>query len=157
MKDFEYFIKNADVKKQAVDKNLSDSLIKDSKDRLEYAKSSVLSESNAKFIYENVYEALREAADSILVLNGFKSFSHEASISFLQQFDEFSAVEIAEFNRMRIKRNGLKYYGKPCTVADANEVIEFAGNLIKKFVALQRKFQKISYLLNIPPTKVGGL
>jgi len=86
MKDFDVFVQSGDVKKQLPDKNLSASLINDSIKRLEYAKSS-LSEENSKYIYENVYESLREAADSILVLNGFKAFSHEATISFLQRFN----------------------------------------------------------------------
>ena len=109
MKDFELFVQNGDVKKQAPDNNLSDSLIKDSIKRLEYSKSPHLSEENAKYIYENAYESLREAADALLFIKGFKSFSHEATISFVQRFDEFSVREISEFDRMRVKRNGMKY------------------------------------------------
>lgn len=137
MKDFEFFVKGGDVKKQIPDKNLSDSIMKDSLDRLKYAKSSTLTESSAKYVYENLYESLREATDSILFLKGFKSFSHEATISFLQRFKEISTKEISEFDRMRRKRNGMKYYGKSCTVRDVKEVIEFADKMIKKIMALR--------------------
>lgn len=139
MKDFDSFVQSGDVKKQPPDKNLSDSLIRDSIKRLEYAKSSGLTEEHAKYVYEDVYESLREAADSILFIKGFKSFSHEAAISFLRRFSEFSAGEVAEFDRMRFKRNGMKYYGKPCPINDAKEAIEFAENLLKKLVALQKR------------------
>lgn len=141
MKDFRLFVVSGDVKKQMPDVHLSDSLVKDSISRMKYAKSSALSEESAKFIYENIYEALRETADSILIVSGFKSFSHEANISFLQRFEEFSSAEIKEFDRMRMKRNGMKYYGKPCPVSDAKEAIEFADKLLKKLLSLQRKLR----------------
>ena len=139
MKDFEFFIQSGDVKKQIPDSNLSNSLVKDSIKRLKYAKSSPLTEENAKYVYENAYESLREAADAILFLKGFKSFSHEATVSFLQQFNEISIKEISEFDRMRRKRNGMKYYGKPCSIEDAKDSVEFAGKFMEKLISLQRK------------------
>jgi len=39
---------------------------------------------------------------------------------------------------MRVKRNGMKYYGKPCSVNEAKEAIKFAEELLKKLVALQK-------------------
>lgn len=142
MKDFESFIQSGDVKKQSPDANLSDSLAKDSIRRLEYAKSPQLTEENAKYVYENVYESLREAADAVLFLQGYKSFSHEATVAFIQRFDEFTVREISGFDRMRIKRNGMKYYGKSCSADDAKEAIGFAESLIKKLIALQRKLHE---------------
>ena len=144
MKDFEFFVQDGGVKSQAPDANLSDSLVKDSIRRLEYAKSSKLSDETAKYIYENAYESLREAADAILFLKGYKSFSHEATVSFMQRFDELSAKEISEFNRMRVKRNGMKYYGKPCPVDDARDATEFAEKLLRKLVTIQKKLRNNS-------------
>ncbi|OGX02024.1 MAG: hypothetical protein A2062_05020 [Omnitrophica WOR_2 bacterium GWA2_44_7] len=138
MKDFEVFVQEGDVKKQPSDSNLAKSLVDDSKDRLQYAKNSKLVEESAKYVYENVYESLREAADSILAIKGFKSFSHEASISFLQRFKDFSANEISEFDRMRKKRNGMKYYGKTCSAAEVKDSIEFAEKLLKKILEVYK-------------------
>lgn len=149
MKDFEIFLKEEDVKMQPLDLNLSKSLILDGIKRMEYAKSSRLTEENAKYVYENIYESLREATDSILSIKGFKSFSHEASISFLQKFKEFSAEEISEFDRMRKKRNGMKYYGKSCHVTDAKDAIEFAEKLIKKIMDLYKS-------LDVKTCECGG-
>ena len=142
MRDFDSFVQEGDVKKQAPDTNLSDSLIKDCIRRLEFAKSSPLTEENAKYVYENTYESLREAADAVLFLQGYKSFSHEATVAFIQRFDEFTVREISGFDRMRIKRNGMKYYGKSCSADDAKEAMEFAESLIKKLAALQRKLRE---------------
>ncbi|GEM_PF-495758 len=138
MKNFEIFIQEGDVKEQPSDSNLAKSLVDDSTYRIKYAKNSKLIEENAKYIYENVYESLREAADSILAIKGFKSFSHEASISFLQRFKNFSADEISEFDRMRKKRNGMKYYGKKCSAAEVKEAAEFAEKLLKKILELYK-------------------
>ena|SRR3989304_3579377 len=139
MKDFSIFLADGSVKKQQPDKNLSLDLSKDSLDRVEDAKLSLKTGRKPKFIYENVYESLREAADSILFLKGYKSFSHEASISFLQQFKELSAKEISDFDRMRIKRNGMKYYGKSCSEKDVEDSIKFAENMIKKLLEIRKE------------------
>lgn len=80
MKDFSVFLLDGSVKRQQQDRNLSEELARDCVERLDYAKNSEITERKAKYAYENVYEALREAADSILFLQGFKSFSHEATI-----------------------------------------------------------------------------
>src|SRR3989338_9263480 len=132
MKDFSFFLAEGSVKNQAPDRNLSESLIKSAQERLEDAKQSLKSERKPKFIYENAYEALREAADSILFLRGYKSFSHEASISFLQKFKDITPKEISEFDRMRSKRNGMKYYGKGCSEDEDKEAVELADKLMKK-------------------------
>lgn len=140
MKDFSVFLADGSVKKQQPDMNLSEDLIRDCQERIEDARISLKMGRKAKFIYENAYEALREAADSVLFAEGYKSFSHEATISFLQRFKGISVKEISEFDRMRIKRNGMKYYGKSCSVEEAKEAVEFAENLIKKLIEMTSFF-----------------
>ena len=139
MKDFSVFLTEGSVKKQQLDKNLSEDLAKDCIERLEDARLSLKTGRKPKFIYENIYEALREASDAILFLKGYKSFSHEATISFLQQFKEVTAKEIAEFDRMRAKRNGMKYYGKSCSLYDVEEAIKFSEPLMKKLLDIRKK------------------
>jgi len=142
MKDFSIFLLDGSVKTQHPDRNLSESLVKDCLERFEDAKLSLKTGRKPKFIYENIYEALREAADSILFLKGYKSFSHEASISFLQQFKELSAKEISDFDRMRIKRNGMKYYGKSCSENDVEEAVKFSDALMKKLFEIRKNLNK---------------
>ncbi|MDI6721631.1 MAG: HEPN domain-containing protein [Candidatus Aenigmarchaeota archaeon] len=138
MKSFFAFLADGSVKKQLADKNLSDDLAKDSQERFNDSKLSLRTGRKPKYIYENVYEALREAADSVLFLKGYKSFSHEATISFLQHYKEISSKEIADFDRMRVKRNGMKYYGKSCSEKDVEEAINFAEPLMKKLLEIRR-------------------
>ena len=130
VKDFEFFLKKGDVKRQSPDKNLAFSTFKDSMERIEFAKQ-LLNKTKQKYVLENAYESMREAADSILYLRGFKSFSHEASIVYLLK-EGFNDKDIIEFDRFRRIRNGIKYYGKDCDISDAEQAIQLAENMINK-------------------------
>ena len=130
MKDFEFFLKKGDVKKQSPDKNLAYSTFKDSLERIEFARQ-LLHKAKPKYVLENAYESMREAADSALYLRGFKSFSHEASIVYLFR-EEFNDKDIIEFDRFRKIRNGIKYYGKDCELSDAEQAIQLADKIINK-------------------------
>ena len=128
MKDFEFFLKKGDVKKQSPNKNLAFSAFKDSLERIEFSKQ-LLHKAKQEYVLENAYEAMREAADSVLYLRGFKSFSHEASIVYLIK-EGFNEKVITEFDRFRRLRNGIKYYGKDCDMTDAEQAIQLADKII---------------------------
>ena len=130
VKDFGFFLKKGDVKGQSPDKNLAYSTFKESLERIDFAKQ-LLHKAKPKYVLENAYEAMREAADSILYLKGFKSFSHEASIAYLLK-EGFNEKDILEFDRFRRIRNGIKYYGKDCDLSDAEQAIHLADKIISK-------------------------
>ena len=130
VKDFGFFLKKGDVKKQSPDKNLAYSTFKDSLERIEFARQ-LFNKAKPKYVLENAYEAMREAADSILYIRGFKSFSHEASIVYLLN-EGFNEKEVIEFDRFRRIRNGIKYYGKDCDKSDAEQAIQLADRIIIK-------------------------
>ena len=130
VKDFEFFLKKEEVKKQSPNKNLAYSTFKESLERIEFARQ-LLHKAKPKYVLENAYEAMREAADVVLYLRGFKSFSHEASIVYLLK-EGFNEEEITEFDRFRRIRNGIKYYGKDCDASDAEQAISLADKIISK-------------------------
>ncbi len=130
VKEFEYFLNKNEVKKQKPNINLSKSTLKDSFERLELSKS-LLGKVKPKYVLENAYESMREASDSLLYLEGFKSFSHEASIVYLSR-KGFSEHDIIEFDRFRKIRNGIKYYGTDCEESDAMLAIKLAESIINK-------------------------
>ncbi|MBI2130212.1 hypothetical protein HYU10_00415 [Candidatus Woesearchaeota archaeon] len=135
MKEFEFFLKKGEVKRQSPDKNLSIAAFKDSMERLEFSRS--LSKTvKPKFVLENAYESMREAADSLLYLEGYKSFSHEASIVYLGK-KGFNGHDMAEFDRFRRIRNGIKYYGKDCDESDAESAIILAEKIINQIKELR--------------------
>ena len=130
MKDFEFFLRRGDVKRRSPDKNLAKATFRESLDRIELSKT-VLIRAKSKYILENAYESMREAADAVLYVEGFKSFSHEASIVYLLK-KGFSESDIFEFDRFRKLRNGIKYYGGDCEKDDAESAIKLAERVIKK-------------------------
>lgn len=130
VKDFEFFLKKGEVKKQSPNKNLAYSTFKDSLERIEFARQ-LFHKAKSKYVLENAYESMREAADAVLYLRGFKSFSHEASILYLFK-EGFNEQDIMEFDRFRRIRNGIKYYGKDCDLSDAEQTIKLADKIITK-------------------------
>lgn len=130
VKEFNFFVNKGEVKKQGPDKNLAKATLNDSEERLALAKS-LQKLTKPKYVLENAYEAMREAADSVLYNEGFKSFSHEASIVYLLK-KGFTESEIAEFDRFRKIRNGIKYYGGDCDESDAEAAIKLAEKIVNK-------------------------
>lgn len=130
VKEFEFFLAKGDVKRQSHDENLSKATLKDSIERLELYKA-LLNKVKPKYVLENVYEAVREAADSILYHEGFKSFSHEASIAYLIK-KGFNEADIIEIDRFRKIRNSIKYYGGDCSESDAISSIRLAEKIVSK-------------------------
>lgn len=105
VKDFEFFLSKGDVKRQSPNENLSKATFKDSLERLELSKN-LLQKTRPKYVLENAYESMREAADSVLYKEGFKSFSHEASIVYLikKDFNEKDIMEIV-MNQMLTRQS----------------------------------------------------
>lgn len=123
MMPFDYFLKNRDVKKTQVNFELAKSLVKDMEERIK--KANLLDENIfAKMIFENFYDGLRDFCDALLAFDGFKSYSHQASISYLFK-NGFDVSVIEELDQFRYKRNGSKYYGEEIEVQDAQQIKDF--------------------------------
>jgi len=130
MTSFDIFLAQGDVKKTSQDIELAKSLIKDMEERLDKSK---LLDINVfpKIIFENIYDALRDFCDAILALNGFKSYSHQASIYYLLK-KGFDISVVKELDQFRYKRNGSKYYGVPISVGEAKDIEQFYKRIKKK-------------------------
>lgn len=137
MKDFEFYINEGKIKKQTPDINLAKSLKKDALERINQVKQLNI-DFFSKLIYENTYDALRDILDAILTINGYKSYSHEGSISFLKTTN--INIEIIEaLNEFRYKRNSSKYYGKSIDKYEAQEILEFFENYSELFLEILEK------------------
>jgi len=129
MKEFNYFLKVGDVRKVARDIELARSLVKDMNERIE--KANLLdADIFAKMIFENFYDALRDFSDAILAVNGFKAYSHQASIVYLKKFG-FGDSVLMEFDGFRYKRNSSKYYGEIIYPRDSKNIKEFFERIRK--------------------------
>ena len=94
MKPFEYYLNGTDVKKITPDEELAKSLIKDMHERIDKI-SKLDIKIFSKIIFENMYDALRDFCDAVLAIDGYKSYSHKASIAYLVKYlglEDYGAV-----------------------------------------------------------------
>jgi len=138
MKEFNDFLEQGIVKKVTSNYSLIKSIYNDALKRIEFYKKLKLSEESYKFILENIYDSLRELADAILIKDGYKSYSHEASIIYLKKYG-FSMAEINDFDRLRILRNNSKYYGKNVDLEDVKFSFELVEKLLNKIKNILNK------------------
>ncbi len=131
---FDNYLKFGKVKRKTIDPEESKSLLKKAGNRVRYVKSKKVTEENAPFVLEDAYEAIRESAQAVMSLKGFKPYSHEATIAFIKDFynDEFSEGDISNFDRFRQLRNDSIYKAISVNKDDAKKSVQFSLEFIKK-------------------------
>ena len=133
---FEYYLSKGLVKRRRKNVELAKSLTNSALDRMEFAKQIL--HTKPRYALEMAYEAVIELIDALLALEGFKSWSHEASIAFLSKIG-FSDVELRRFDITRKKRHSSKYYGVNFSLEEANKEIAYIERLFKKVLAKVKK------------------
>jgi len=78
-----------------------------------------------------LYDTLRIFLEIIALKEGYKIYNHECYVSFLKEIMNQSETA-DEFNKVRIIRNGLNYYGKELNFEEGRETINKLKTLIKK-------------------------
>ena len=82
---FEWYLKLGKAKKKTPDTEEAHALLTKAQKRVNYIERQTLTSDSAQFIFEDTYEALREASQSFMSIHGYKPYSHEATISFLHE------------------------------------------------------------------------
>ena len=139
MREFKYYLKVNEVRKVSINRELALSLIKDMEGRMNRAFKLDSSEF-PKEIFENIYDALRGFCDSLLAVDGYKSYSHEASISYLLA-KGFDYAFVDSMDKLRYKRNGSKYYGKIIERDEAEDIKVFYKNNRQKINRVLKKLE----------------
>lgn len=134
MNDFKFYLNEGKVKKQKAGTELAKSLIHDAGERVKQV-SKLDTTTFSKIIFENVYDALREILDALLAVDGYKSYSHEASIVYLRKY-QIEDSTITELDNLRYKRNSSKYYGKDVSEDDAKEILNFHRKYSGKIISI---------------------
>ena len=133
IKEFKYYIEKDLVKKETPDVNEAKSLISKAEGRLNFSiKTRKINENTAPYIFEDIYECLREASQSLMSIKGFKPYSHKALISFLKENSELKEYEISSFNRYRILRNKTVYRGEKISKETCREALNFLLKTLPK-------------------------
>lgn len=141
---FKNYLKNGKVRKKTIDPEEAKSLIEKALNRLEYIKDRKINKRTATFVLEDAYESIREAAQSLMSIKGFKPYSHEATIAFIKEFygTEFKEDEIRKFDQFRKLRNDSVYRATEIMSKDAKSALSFAKKFVKKIEKLQREVEK---------------
>lgn len=136
MRIFEEFIKRGEVKKTTQDINLANALKKSAEKSLNFVKKLAINEENSEHIVQDCYDIMRELIEAKLASEGYKSYSHEATILFLKNFSQFTEQETDFLDNVRKTRNKIKYYGKESTSEEAKIVLEFMNKILPKLKEL---------------------
>ena len=135
---FENYLKQGKVKRKTPDSEEAKSLLRKAKLRLKYTVLKEINEETASFVLEDAYEAVRESAQALMSIKGFKPYSHEATISFIKAYyaREFWSSEIHDFDRFRQLRNDAVYKAVQISVQNAIDALRFSKIFINKVVRL---------------------
>ena len=139
MKSFDSFKEEGKVKEKTPNPEQAKSLIEKAEKRLNYVKDREITEENADLILEDSYEAIREAIDAFLTLDGYKSYNHEASIVYAYENLEIDYNTANKLNKYRKLRNDSKYRGEDITKKEATDTRNKSEELIPK---LKKEFQQ---------------
>jgi uncharacterized protein (UPF0332 family) len=130
---FNNYLKQGKAKRKTPDLEEAKALLKQAQERIIYIKHNKITTTTAKFILEDAYEAIRESAQALMSIKGFKPYSHEATISFIQDHHkEFNKQETNLLNHFRVLRNNSIYRAQPILEQDAIQALELAKQFTKK-------------------------
>lgn len=123
---FEYYLNEGKVEKQSPNPQKALSLMNKSIRRIEHIKAQKLNAEDAEFLFEDIYESIREAGQSLMALRGYKPLSHEAVIAFIRDVYNLDPEKINKFDRYRKIRNKLVYEADKIAIEDVKEALQFA-------------------------------
>ncbi len=127
--DFGFYVQRGLVKKKIPNVFLAKSLLEKSKSRLQRVDEDSVRLMNF-LILEDSYEAVREAAQSLMEIDGYKPYSHEALIAFLRSknYD----IDLNKLDRFRILRNESVYEAKEFSLETYKDALIFAKETVPK-------------------------
>jgi len=131
MRKFKEFKDQGWIKERTPDKAKAKSLVESSKHRFDYFKSLIVNDISSNYIIENMYDVIRELVEAKMILDGYKTYSHEAMVSYLKVIG-FTDLEVKFTDELRETRHRTKYSGFITDVEYAKKVIAFTNNIYKK-------------------------
>jgi len=132
--DWEECKKEKFVKEFKAKEEFIESLKIQSNKKFETAKRTIIDETTASTKFCNFYDSIRILLEAIALKKGFKIYSHECFTSFLKEILLLEG-EAVTFNRIRLIRNSINYYGEDLLPKNAEPLIE---ELIKLKNKLER-------------------
>lgn len=139
--EFKYYLENNMARKASPDRGEAEALMNKAEGRVKFfIKTKEINEDTAAFVFEDIYECLREASQSLMSMKGYKPYSHEALISFLKEHFNFTEQNIITLDRYRILRNKTVYQGEKISVETCKDALEFLHKFLPK---IKKEFEKL--------------
>lgn len=132
IRDFEHYLKRNLAKQAIPNPAMAKSLLIKAELRLKLLSDRSITEETATILFEETYEALREASQSLMQIKGFKPYSHEALIAFLIKKSLMPEQFTKSLDRYRLLRNKVVYEAHNVSVVALKEALEFARSELPK-------------------------
>lgn len=123
------------VKDARKEENLIKSLIEMSNIKEKIVNSVEINENSALVYIPTAYDSLRELIEALALKKGFKIYNHECYTTFLKEIIKETRLG-EEFDKLRIVRNSINYYGKRISLEDSKKVMNSINLLRKKIKIL---------------------
>lgn len=130
IKPFEFYLKENLAIKSSVNISVAKSLMLKAELRLKRIISSKIEDEESSIVFEEIYECLREASQSLMEIKGFKPYSHEALVSFIKEYQFLSNENANSFDNYRILRNNSVYRAEKVSLQKCIEALKFAKEIL---------------------------
>jgi uncharacterized protein (UPF0332 family) len=118
------------------------SILKASKDEMDYTLTLEVNEKSASTIIRNIYECFRMLGDSLLVSKGVSSQDHIVCINELTNMKVNTSRPLGLLNNLRMLRHNINYYGYKPNIAEVEDTITLSKALFDPL------FKSISQKIN---------
>jgi len=129
-REFEYYLEKNLAKRSVINPSLAKSLMEKAELRLKLLNEDKITDEMASIMFEETYETIREASQSLMQVKGFKPYSHDALIAFLIKEKLMPEQFIKSFDRYRILRNKSVYEAQRVSIETCKEALQFAKRRI---------------------------
>ena len=124
------------AKSAQIDLELIKSLRETSQNKLTSSKILSLNDVTSASKLSLCYDSLRELLEALAISKGYKVYNHECYTGFIKEIIGNEGLA-DRFDRIRLLRNSINYYGQSISIEEARESIEEIEELIsqiKKFL-----------------------
>ena len=143
---FTYYLDNKMARKGSPNPSMAASLLAKATVRLKRIEEEKFTAEKASLIFEDSYEAVREACQSLMELYAFKPYSHEALVSFLKEYYLLPEPDVNALDGYGILRNNSVYRAQNVSLETCKEAMGFAKRTIpqvkEKFEVIRKKHLK---------------
>jgi beta-phosphoglucomutase-like phosphatase (HAD superfamily) len=104
IKPLAYYLREGLVRKSKPNLPMAKSLVNKALIRLNRIQRETILEEESSIVFEDIYESLREASQALMEVQGYKPYSHEATVSFMKENKLLTAGDINIVKKMLDKK-----------------------------------------------------